>query len=250
MQGYINTLIKKSKKTFFYCFLALICMEIIFPNLSLANETDYFPPALGPVISLEGGSNGIPTPHGRKNGFAMNKIPNVGLALYLPLSLEWNLGLNCDLTYSSHSFMMKYNYSKKKDEYLTKDRFEFRYISLASTFSHAGLNIGFALGVPVGGSYEKVDISETKLSTIWEIRAGWTYPIYYDETGKFNFYINATYALNGVYKHFAEDDPLHNLAPAVPPQEITDYYNPRPAGIQIGFNFLFNLIELPDEYYE
>ena len=225
--------------------VSLNCLQNLF-----AKETDYFPPALGPTLSWEGGVNGITTPRGRKNGFTMNKIPNAGLTLYLPLSLDWNLGLNLDLTYNNHSFLMKYNYNSKKEEYMDKDRFQFNYVSIAPTFNHSGFNIGFSFGIPVGGIYEGIDIPAVQLNNLWEVKAGWTYPIYYDETGKLNFYISANYALNGVYKNFTQDDPLRDIVPAIEPQTITNYYNPRPAGVQIGFNFLFSLIILPDEYYE
>ncbi len=230
--------------------LLFILLSISYFNPAISAETDYFPPSLGPTFAWKGGTNGITTPNGRKNGFAINKIPDFGLDLYLPLSLEWNVGAYIDLCYNTHSFFMKYNYDGTAKEYRNIDRFRFSYIALAPSFTYSGFTVGLSYGIPVSADWEGAKIDADKLNNLWEVRAGWTYPLYYDEAGRLNFYINLSYALNGVYENFTEDDPLKNIVPAIPPQIITNYYNPRPAGIQIGFNFLFNLIVLPEEYYQ
>lgn len=231
-------------------FLLVLFLSLMCDNSIEAAEDKYFPPALGPTFAWKAGTNGITTPYGRKNGLMINSIPDAGISFYAPLSLEWNIGMNIDLMYNTHSFMMKYDYDGRKQEYKNKDEFRFSYVSLSSSFHYAGFNFGFSYGVPVNANWAGTNISTNKINNLWEVKVGWSYPIYYDATGKLNFYINANYALNGVYLNFAKDDPLKNLMPAIYPQVITNYYNPRPVGIQMGFNFLFSLITLPEEYYE
>ena len=108
-------------ESFLLISLLLIFLVLIFFNEVKAAEDEYFPPALGPTFGWKAGTNGITTPYGRKNGVSFNSIPDAGLAVYLPLSLEWNIGLNCDLIYNTHSFLMKYYYDGKKQEYKNKD---------------------------------------------------------------------------------------------------------------------------------
>ena len=215
-----------------------------------AFEERYFPPALGPTFAYKGGVNGFTNPQGRKNGIAINNIPDVGVTAYIPLDFIFNLGLYLDLMYNTNTFLMQYNFSGIDNDYANKDRMRFSYFSISPTFNHAGFTVGFNLGIPVSADWEGFNIPASKLNKLMEIKAGYSYPIYFDEIGRLNLFINASYALNGVYKNFKQDDPLKNIVLAVPPQIITNYYNPRPAGIQIGVNFLFNLIQLPDEYYE
>jgi hypothetical protein len=46
--------------------------------------------------------------------------------------------------------------------------------------------------------------------------------------------------LTGIYKDYGKDDPLSKLAPAIPPDVITNKYNPHPASVSLGMNWLFN----------
>ena len=241
---------KRITKNIFVCVVLSAILLSCFTVPTNARQERYFPPALGPTVAYKGGVNGFTNPQGRKNGIAFNNIPDVGITTYIPLDLIFNLGLYLDFMYNTNTFLMKYNYNPNKNDYMNKDRMRFSYFSISPTFNHAGFTIGFNYGMPVSADWEGVNIATSKLNNLIEIKAGYNYPIYFDEVGRLNLFINASYALNGVYKNFKEDDPLRNVSPAIPPQIITNYYNPRPASIQIGVNFLFNLIQLPEEYYE
>ena len=226
--------------------LVLFCISSI--KLT-AQEEQYFPPELGLSIGYKCAINGFPNPQGRKNGFAFNNVPDVGITTYIPLDFEYNLGLYLDIGYNTNSFLMKYNYDADTKNYLTQDRMRFSYITISPTFSHCGIKLGFSVGFPVSADWIGININTDKLQNIIELKAGYTHPLYYDKVGRLNIFFNASYALNGVYTDFVNNDPLKNVVPALGNQIITNYYNPRPASIQLGLNFLFNLIELPDEYY-
>ena len=240
----------KNQQKNFICVLLTIFLMNCFIVTVKAQEERYFPPALGLTFAYKGGVNGFTNPLGRKNGIALNNIPDAGITTYLPLDFIYNLGMYIDLMYNTNTFLMKYNYDGIEKKYANSDRMRFSYFSISPTFNHSGFNLGFNLGIPVSADWEGVIIANSKLNNLIEVRAGYSYPLYFDEVGRLNLFINASYALNGVYKNFVQDDPLKNTVPAYPPQIITNYYNPRPASIQIGVQFLFNLIRLPDEYYE
>jgi hypothetical protein len=234
-------------------FFATLFVAILLQNFVVVkaqSEEQYFPPALGPILGYKGSINGFTNPQGRKNGFAFNNVPDFGASIYLPLDFVYNLGLYVDLMYNTNSFLQKYNYDGIKREYDDIDKMRFSYVTISPKFSHAGFMLGFSYGIPVSADWEGANISTEKLNNLIEVKAGYSYPIYFDEIGRLNLFINASYALNGTYKNFEKNDPLKNVVPAISPQIITSYYNPRPAGIQIGVNFLFNLIILPEEYYE
>lgn len=232
---------------FLLCFLLLVyCTSL----KAEADEEKYFPPALGPIFAYKGGVNGFNNPLGRKNGIAINNIPDVGISAYVPLDFIFNLGLYIDLMYNTNSFLMKYNYNHEENNYTNQDKMQFSYFTVSPTFNHSGFILGFNVNVPVSANWEGVNISTSKLTTLLEVKVGYSHPVYFDKVGRLNLFINVSYALNGVYQDFVKDDPLRSVVPAVSPQIITNYYNPRPAGMQIGVNFLFNLIQLPDEYYE
>jgi hypothetical protein len=218
-------------------------------NNLLSQEEQYFPPEIGLTLGYKCAVNGFPNPQGRKNGMAFNNIPDAGLTAYIPLDFTYNLGLYIDIGYNTNTFLMKYNYEPDTKEYLTRDRMRFSYISISPTFNHNGFKLGFAVGIPISADWEGVNINTNKLQNIIELKAGYTYPLYFDRVGRLNIFLNATYALNGIYNDFVKDDPLKNIVPATGNQIITNYYNPRPATIQLGLSFLFNLVELPDEYY-
>ena len=242
--------INNKTKNIFTCLTLTILLLNFFTVVAKAQQEKYFPPAIGPTFAYKGGINGFTNPLGRKNGIAINNIPDVGITTYIPLDLIFNLGLYVDLMYNTNTFLMKYDYNSIENDYMNKDRMRFSYFAISPTFNHAGFTLGFNLGIPVSADWEGISIATSKLNNLIEVKAGYSYPIYFDEVGRLNLFINASYALNGVYRNFKEDDPLKNTVPAIPPQIITNYYNPRPASIQIGVNFLFNLIKLPEEYYE
>jgi hypothetical protein len=218
---------------------------------AFSQEEKYFPPSIGPTMAYCASVNGFTNPQGRKNGFALNNIPDAGITLYLPLDYIYNLGLYFDFQYTTSTYLMKYGYDGAKEEYSIKDRMRFSYFSISPSFSHAGFMLGFSYKIPVSADWEGVTIGKGKLENIFEIKAGYTYPLYNDEVGRLNVFLNASYALSGIYKDFKNDDPLRTIVPSTDANQIiTNYYNPRPATIQLGFSFLFNLINLPEDYYD
>jgi hypothetical protein len=234
----------------FVGFSMLLLLPIMCNTDVKAEEEQYFPPAIGPTLGYKGAVNGFTNPQGRKNAFAINNVPDVGLSIYVPLDLIYNLGLYFDVLYNTNTYLMKYNYDGNTEIYANKDRMRYSYFTIAPSFNQSGFMLGFSYNIPVSADWEGTNINTDKLDNVFEIRAGYSYPLYFDEVGRLNIYINASYALNGIYKNFERDDPLSKIVPANPPQIITNYYNPRPAGIQIGMSFLFNIIKLPPDYYQ
>lgn len=228
--------------------LVLVALLIVATSHTKAEEIKYYPPSIGPLLGWQAGTNGFTPPDGRKNDMALSEIPDVGLSVYLPLDFVWNLGLYCDLTYNTHNYYQKYNYDSITGKYNNKEKFRYSFFSIAPSFNLCGVNLGLAFSVPISADYEGEKINNDKLQMLYELKLGYIYTFYEDNVSRMNIFVNATYALNGLYKDYKVDDPLLEKAPIVNSNNIiTNYYNPRPVSIQIGVNVLFNLISVETE---
>jgi len=215
-------------------FTSLIFILII--NGIKAEQTKVF--SIGPYLGYKAGVSAINTPLGRKNGLSFNNIPDFGVCSYFPLSKNENIGFKFDISYSSYSYMM---ISAHKDK--TEYKLSHNYLSFAPNFYFNNFLLGFSYLVPLNSEVEGSDIKTKIQNNALELKIGYEFPIYVDNSGELNGFVSGGYFLSGVYNNFPKNDPLKSLLPA--DEKVTNIHNPRIASIQIGFNFMFNLIEKP-----
>lgn len=227
-------------KKIYYILQFIFCISLVaIVSITSANAQDenlkLFPRyTLGTYFSFKAGVNGGNTPEGRQNGLSFNGIPDFGLIGYFPFDVEPDLGLLYDIGYNSYSFKMK---SFSTDEKFTES---FSYFSISARFFFTGFFLGFGINFPVRADFGAT-IDNSKLQTNYDVKLGWMYNVRTDEVGEFNVFVQGSYMLNGIFKDFGKDDPLKPYIPAVPPEEITNSFNPRAASLTIGINYMFNL---------
>ncbi len=190
--------------------------------------------SVGPYLSLKAGVNAGNTMDGRKNGIAFTGIPDFGAQMYYPLSVESDLGFFCDLGLSNYAYFIE-GVNVGKDYTLT-----YRYISISPRFYFNIFTFGFAFGVPVAADFGE-EINTDHLGVLAELRLAAFIPLMSDESGSLNLNIEAGYMFAGIYSDFANNDPLLEYIPAVPPKVPSSKYNPRAVSLSIGISYLMNI---------
>lgn len=190
--------------------------------------------SIGPFLSVKAGVNGGNAPMGRQNAVHFNGLPDFGASGIIFLDNDRELGLGADLSYLTLSYRIE-GYDVKKNFNL-----KYSYIALSPFFYFRGFSFGFNFGLPVNADFD-ADINTSILNPIVEVRLGALIPVMQDEDGSLNIIANASYTLNGLYKDFANDDPLLANIPANPEQNFTNKFNPRVVSVSVGINYMFNL---------
>lgn len=219
----------------FLLFLSLVLLLI--PEISFSQ--DFKTTSVGPYIGYRAGISTVVTPQGRKNGVGFNNIPEFGISSYFPLTSEANIGIVGELGYSTYSYLMKSGRPDGTEYQLTHS-----YLTINPNFYFKGFFAGIALGMPMASDYDGVEIKTSTQEIIAELKIGGMIPVYKDRSGELNFIIVGGYFLSGVYKDFVKNDPMKVLLGTDEP--VTNIFNPRPASLMIGFNFLFNLNRSPE----
>lgn len=222
---------------------AIIIGIFIFAFVELSSQeigNYYF--GFGPYLSMKAGINHINTPIGRKNGVNLNKIPDFGINTFIPISIASKLGITVDAGYSTYSYIIENESNGDKFAH------NYSYLTLCPSMFFAGFQFGFSFGYPIVAEYEGIEIPADDLDLIAELRLGYTYPLFSDETGRLAVFISAGYMLNGMYVDFEEDDPLKDVVPSPPSinQRITNGFNPEAASVAIGFLYHFNFPPLEE----
>ncbi len=190
--------------------------------------------SVGAFLGLKPGVNGTDAPHGRKNKLAFSNLPDVGLSTYINWGQESVVGARVDVAYTNYTYGIQ-NYSTGE----TYD-FELHYITLGPSLLVRGFMFGFNFGMPMSAKWEE-DIDTEILSTLAEFRFGYNLELFKDETGSLNAFIYMGYMLSGVYSDYEVNDPMKEIAPASPPEVITNGFNPRVASALLGFSYVFSL---------
>lgn len=170
---------------------------------------------------------------GRKHFVALSGVPDFGLKCTYLLDEKHHLAINGEIGFNNYTYGIKI-YSKGLD-------FEFThsYLTFATTFSFTYFNMGFGFGIPLSSKYE-YNLSTKDLNYLAEFKMGGEIPIYEDETGTLNINIKIGYMLTGAYLDYGKSDPLAANYPAIPPDVITNKYNPHPVSLALGLSWLFN----------
>jgi hypothetical protein len=151
------------------------------------------------------------------------------------------LALIVELGYSTYTYRIDTYPDMVLQDFATlKYNYRFSYITFAANLYFGGFTFGMNMGIPSSGS-SGADIPTEKMSNLLEFRVGGIIPLFADETGNMNLTIHGGYMLSGIFNHFGTDDPLKGIVKSVPPEVVTDAFNPRAASLTIGFNYLFNL---------
>jgi hypothetical protein len=214
-----------------------IIIFILFTAVSLqfakAQDEELYPLSIGPLLSGKLGISGVDTPLGRKNGLAVSPLPDMGITAYLPTNTYANLGALLSLEVSSYSFIMQ-DVDKETDY-----QHNLQYVTFSISFYFDKFWLGFGTGLNVGANYEGVEIDTDIINTMYDVRIGFMYPIYYDKDARLNVFIEGSYMLKGIYDDFVDKDPLKDIIPEKQDERITNIHNPRVAAVRIGFNYMF-----------
>lgn len=190
--------------------------------------------SIGPYLSLKAGINGGNTMDGRKNGVAFAGIPDFGAQMYYPFSVENDLGMFFDLGLSNYAYFIE-GVNVGREYTLT-----YRYISFSPRFYFNIFTFGFGIGYPIAADFGE-EINTDHLEVMAELRLAAFIPLMSDESGNLNLNIEAGYMFTGIYNDYANNDPLLEYIPAVPPEMPSSKYNPRAVSLSIGISYLMNL---------
>jgi hypothetical protein len=236
MQVIFNKMNSKSNmlKFFKYMIALVLCLAPLAAQEGMLVEEEVVNTRFGPYYSFKAGINGGNTPMGRQNAITFNGIPDFGALIIFPLGNSPNIGVALDLGYSTFSFGTKnFDTGEKYSE-------TFSYVAFTPSMYFGGFLLGLSVGFPVAANWgANIDID--KLNIISDIRLNYTYILKADEVGSLGVFLQASYMLTGAFKDFGGDDPLKEYIPAVTPQTLNNYYNPRVVSLSLGVNYLFNM---------
>jgi len=203
-------------------FLTAIGIIVLILN---ARADDAYPFSVGPYIALKAGVNAGNIQQGTKTGVAFYGTPDFGATVFLPFSKTSNVGAALDLGYSTYG--VKYlpdSNAVDNNTFLAK----FNYFTFAPALNANNFTVGFAFGIPLGESVanNSGSISKTygtdSMGIIVEFRLGAMIPLLNSPTGRLDLLFQAGYMITGTYNN-------------------TSSYNPHPATVSLGLNYLFSL---------
>ena len=148
--------------------------------------------------------------------------------------MENDLGMFFDLGLSNYAYFIE-GVNVDREYTLT-----YRYITLSPRFYFNIFTFGFGIGYPIAADFGE-EINTDHLEVMAELRLGAFIPLMSDESGNLNLNIEAGYMFTGIYSDFANNDPLLEYIPAVPPEVPSTKYNPRAVSLSIGISYLMNL---------
>ncbi len=193
-------------------------------------ESKAFPFGIGPYITLKGGVNTVDPVQGIKNGFTINPLPDFGATFYIPFSKTDNIGVNADLFYGTYAYQFRV-YGNETVNWIE----QFHYIALGANVNFNGLILGLNLGIPVGGYVDNPalpdnskDVRTENLGFLAEGHIGGQIPLFKNALGRLCLYVQLGYNFSGIYTNLTE---------------AQDKYNPQPASAQLGFSYIFNLVD-------
>lgn len=187
---------------------------------------------IGPFITGKGGVNTIDPPQGIKNGFAVVPMPDFGVSVLIPFAPNGQTGALIDLAYSSYGYQLKL-YGNEDVNWVER----FSFFNIGPNFYFSGFTVGLNLGFPIGGKISEsklrpsADIKSEDMAMMLELKIGAMLEMVNTSAGSLNFIIQGGYTLSGLYK-------AESLK-----------FNPQPAQLSLGLNFLFNTINIhKDEF--
>lgn len=203
------------------------------------NETEYtaeevYPLGVGLFIAATGGVNTLDSPDGVKNGFVFSTMPDFGAQVYIPFGSVSNLGAVIDFAYISYAYQFKL-YSDNSIKW--DDRVS--YFTIAPNFHFSGLLFGFNFGIPlaaetgndVEGNPYNYEYKKDNMNFLVDIHLGALIPVYKDNFGRVNLYVQGEYGLSQVFTNDI-------VAPMT--GGGTQTFNIQPAAVKLGLSYIFN----------
>lgn len=216
-------------KKFIFLIVVLIAMPIFADDDELSTKGFL---KIGPFVTGKGGVNTIDPPTGIKNGFAVVPLPDFGVSTFIPFTPNGQTGALVDLSYSSYAYQLK-KYGNEDVNWVER----FSYFNIGPSFYFSGFTAGLNLGFPMGGiigeskSSSKLDVKSEDMAMLFELKIGALLELVNTQAGSLNFLIQGGYSLSGFYA------------------SETVKFNPQPAQLSLGLNFLFNTIDVHNDDY-
>ncbi len=184
---------------------------------------DIYPFGFGMFVAGKAAVNTQDPPNGIKNGMAINSMPDLGLQVYVPFGGESNIGATLDLAYIGYSYQFKI-YNNESVNWVDK----LSYFSISPNFHLSGFLLCFYFGFPLlaesGGSV--YSLNSNNMNTYIDVHFGGLIPVYKDNFGRVNLYVQGEYALSEVFAN-----KVNSNYPG---------FNIQPAAIKIGISYIFN----------
>lgn len=214
----------------------IIFIVFLLIALPVLAEDDFIPMKgfikVGPFITGKGGVNTIDPPQSFKNGFAVVPLPDFGVSVFFPFTPNDQTGAVLDLAYSSYAYQLKI-YANEDVNWVER----FSYFNIGPSFYFSGFTAGLNIGIPMGGQISESknlpqsDIKSEYMAMLFELKIGAMLELVNTPVGSLNFIIQGGYALSNLYK----SESLR--------------FNPQPAQLSLGLNFLFNTINIHEDDY-
>lgn len=191
---------------------------------------------LGPYIAWGGGTNISPVPDGRKNGFVLYRLPDVGAHFYMPLTDTNYIGWALDMGLTNYGFKV-INFAND-DEYVH----HFGYITFNPQIVVGGFMTGITIAVPVFADYRDRNISTSNLNILTGMTMQYLTPIWSDIDGRINLFVKLSYLFTPTFDNYVKQDPLKIEIPNTS-RPVNNSHNPRFASVTLGFSYSFNLVK-------
>lgn len=184
---------------------------------------DIFPFGFGLFVAGKAGVNTLDSPEGIKNGMSINGMPDIGLQVYVPFGGESNIGATLDMAYLAYSY--KFKVYKNESVNWTDN---ISYFSISPNFHLSGFILGFNFGFPISAESGTSNyfFNTANMNTWIDVHFGGLIPVYKDNFGRVNLYIQGEYALSEVFTNKVD----YNSIP----------FNIQPAALKIGISYIFN----------
>jgi len=213
----------------------MLIVNVLHSQDSKYSAAEVYPLGVGLFVAGKASVNTLDSPDGVKNGYVFNSIPDLGLQVYVPFGTENNLGATIDFAYLNHQYMFKL-YGNEDVNW--RDELAFFTISPNIHISgfFIGMNFGFPLAAKSGNEndendYYNYDYDKDNLNGLIDFHLGGLIPVYADEFGRLNLYIQAEYTMN---KLFSKDLQTKHLT------DNTQNFNIQPAGLKFGLSYIIN----------
>ncbi len=207
----------------------------VFNVIILVSQSNY-PPSIGLELGMKTSISVIQTPIGRQNAIELASLPDIGIVGYYPISESSPLGVGVKIDLNNYSYGMK--------DFGTAQVYKqsISYISFNPNIYFNGIIFGFGFGMPVSADYDGNSIDVGNINALYDLRFGYSYDIFYDESARLSISIIGSYMLKGAINDFVKNDPFKEIIPQVQDYEINNSHNPRAAGITLGisYHYLFN----------
>jgi len=198
-------------------------------------QTDF-----GVTALYRGGINSNIVLVGRQSQPGFAPTPDAYFTGTINLTREYHTKLAFDIGYQNFNFKTKDTRNDLGNVY----SHNFGYLAFGSSLIYKDIIFGFNYLSPLSGKSDGRNGAGAKLDTdilndITELKIGYRYKIFDDETA--TLFVNAVagYSFVGIYKNYELNDPVNFII--ADGQRNPNGYNPRVASVAIGFSYLFKI---------